>query len=357
MVDLGAKLAGVPAALVRCVRGKDIEVFAASKDNGNPYRKGDRLARAAGSCCEAAMKSRDPFLVTDSRIGNKWRGHPDAERGMHSYLGVSIAWPDGEIFGTLCLLDGKANSHTPAIISLMGFFRSSIEEDLLILMESERIAALVMSESRLLSALDRTNTLLREVHHRVKNNYATLISLLNLQMPKSSKAGRSWISRFIRDFQSRITAMSLVHQNTCFSNSMDTVDLKRYTGELAKSVLRTYERHDIHVTLEGDDVILRNNDAGTIGMILNELMTNSIKYAFPEGRRGNISIVIRKKKGGSFSMEYEDDGEPFRETITGHETDSLGLMLITMLPRQMNGNVSFDPSAGKKFVFALNGAQ
>jgi GAF domain-containing protein len=107
IVDLLANILHVPAALVMKVEPPSIRVLVSSKSNGNPYQKDEVAALNTGLYCETVMKTRQSLLVSDARADEDWKSNPDVKVGMVSYLGFPITWPDGKIFGTICVLDTK----------------------------------------------------------------------------------------------------------------------------------------------------------------------------------------------------------------------------------------------------------
>ena len=112
IVNLLAEIMHVPSALIMKVEPPNIRVFVSSESNGNPYERDEVAYLDAGFYCETVMKTRQPLLVPDARQDEEWKSNPDAKLGMISYLGFPIAWPDGQIFGTICVLDDKRNAYS-----------------------------------------------------------------------------------------------------------------------------------------------------------------------------------------------------------------------------------------------------
>jgi GAF domain-containing protein len=123
IVDLLAEIMRVPSALVMKLEPPNIKVFVSSDSKGNPYEQDEVVSLNAGLDCETVMKTRQPLLVPDALLAEEWKSNPDIKLGMISYLRYPIAWPDGQIFGTICVLDNKRNEHsepyrnTPASIT------------------------------------------------------------------------------------------------------------------------------------------------------------------------------------------------------------------------------------------------
>jgi len=133
IVNLLAEIMHVPAALVMQVEPPNIRVFVSSESAGNPYEKGELASLNTGLYCETVMKTRQPVLVPDALVDQKWKSNPDIKLGMISYLGFPISWPNGEIFGTICVLDNKRNDHNELHRKLLSQFREALQEDLRLL--------------------------------------------------------------------------------------------------------------------------------------------------------------------------------------------------------------------------------
>lgn len=126
ILDILADYANVPVALVMKVRPPYIEVFSSSQTTGNPYKKGDS-EKLPGLYCETVMKTDKKLLVPDAQKSEQWKNNPDIKLGMISYLGFPLKWPDGKVFGTICILDKRENEYTEKIEQLMNAFKDLIE--------------------------------------------------------------------------------------------------------------------------------------------------------------------------------------------------------------------------------------
>jgi PAS domain S-box-containing protein len=150
IVDLMAKTVGVPAGLIMKVDPPQIEVFISSATEGNPYKHGERADLNTGLYCETVMKQRSPLLVPDALHDPQWDHNPDIELGMIYYFGFPLVWPDGEIFGTICVLDNKDNPQASTYKELLSEFQYIIEGDLRIMFEAaerEQIVRLELAEA------------------------------------------------------------------------------------------------------------------------------------------------------------------------------------------------------------------
>lgn len=130
IVDLLAEIMHVPAALVMRAEPPQIKVFVASESKGNPYEAAESASLNTGLYCETVMKTREPLLVPDALADADWDANPDIKLGMISYLGVPISWPDGEIFGTICVLDSQRNDYSETFLRLLCQWRDVLQTDL-----------------------------------------------------------------------------------------------------------------------------------------------------------------------------------------------------------------------------------
>lgn len=138
-VDLMAVMVGVPAGLVMHVHARTIEVFVKSTNPENVYEQGECADLDSGLYCETVMDTRNLLLVPNALQDPKWRNNPDIKLGMISYLGMPLIWPDGELFGTICVLDAEENAYTPQSIALLEQFRNVIQLNLKVLYDKQRL--------------------------------------------------------------------------------------------------------------------------------------------------------------------------------------------------------------------------
>src|SRR6266478_5331742 len=138
IIDLVAEIIQVPSALIMRVESPNIEVFVSSESKGNPYHPHELACLNTGLYCETVMSTRKPLLVPDALQDAEWKSNPDIKLGMISYLGFPISWPDGEIFGTICVLDNKRNEYSDLYRKLLRQSRDVLQADLRSLSASHR---------------------------------------------------------------------------------------------------------------------------------------------------------------------------------------------------------------------------
>lgn len=195
-------------------------------------------------------------------------------------------------------------------------------------------------EERLRSSLREKEALLREVHHRVKNNFQIISSLINLQLSEIQDPAP------LLDLQTRVQSMALVHELLYESEDITSIDMRRYIERLTSSILDSYHAAGIELNVSAKDVTLPIETAVPLGLIINELVTNSVKYAFSEG--GEITVEL-ESEGDDFILTISDNGVGFPPGFVLEESDSLGLKLVSGLVDQLDGELEVDMEDGTQF--------
>jgi len=196
--------------------------------------------------------------------------------------------------------------------------------------------------------------LLREIHHRVKNNLQIVISLLNTQ---SAYLDNEDALMAIRNSQNRMHAMSLIHQKLYQSDNLAQIDMKWYITELVEYMIECFgTEKKIRFELLADEVKLDVAQAVPLGLILNEAISNAIKYAFPGEKKGMVKIVFQVAEKDSCKLTVSDDGIGLPADFNQHYSDSLGMSLMTGLTDQLNGEINMwsDNGLTLEVVFTRN---
>lgn len=198
---------------------------------------------------------------------------------------------------------------------------------------------------------DTNAVLLREVHHRVKNNLQIIVSLLSLQSRFISDHS---LIRVFDEVQNRVRSMSLIHQKMYQSKDLSTVNIAEYIQDLAQNLLNTY-RVGQHVELVVNVEANRfNSDTLTpLGLIINEIISNALKYAFMEDAQGQIFVDIKSTGKGRYRMVIGDDGIGMEPQKLTEVTDSFGTELVTALTEQLNGTIKLLP-VGKGTMYQID---
>lgn len=202
-------------------------------------------------------------------------------------------------------------------------------------------------EEALKNSLSEKEVLLREIHHRVKNNLQIVSSILSLQ---GNYITDSKSASMFEDAQSRIRSIALIHELLYQSKDLARMDFKDYLDNLVTNLFRTYVTSSkIVYELNAETLYLNLDTAIHCGLIVTELVTNALKYGFTDREKGKISITIQTL-GEGFILTVEDDGVGFPEGLDYNQTDSLGLKLVNILSQQIGATLELDRNNGTKFT-------
>lgn len=234
-----------------------------------------------------------------------------------------------------------------ALISIIVFFRitKSIKKRNLIIENSN----LALSKSQLLlqKSLHEKEILLKEIHHRVKNNLQLVMSLLNIQARESDSRD---LDDFLEKGQSRIISMALIHENLYQTDQLDNVNFQEYIENLVHNIKNTFSNHNDNILTEVKAVDA-NFDIQTsipLGLIINELYCNILKHAFPEQKQGKIVIELNHKDHDNFQLTVSDNGVGLNDNTSDKKT--LGLELVYLLVDQLCGKITLLKDQGTKYI-------
>lgn len=248
----------------------------------------------------------------------------------------------------------KTEDRTIGIMVVQNYAESTRfgEDDKNILMfVSSQVAMAIerkRAEERLKASLGEKEVLLREVHHRVKNNMQIMSSLLNLQainIKDQTAAG------MLKECQRRIRAMALVHEKLYLSKDLANIDFSQYIQSLTLHLCQFYQihPHSIRLDMNMEKIFLNINTAIPCGLIVNELISNALKHAFPQGRSGEIRIELFRAEGNKLFLVVSDNGVGFPKDMDFRNTESLGMQIITMLVDQLDGHIELSRQEGTSF--------
>lgn len=211
----------------------------------------------------------------------------------------------------------------------------------------EEVAQRKKAEEDLKKRLDERTVLLRELYHRVKNNMQVIISLMNLQLRKIEDPA---VRHLMEETRNRVRAMALVHEMLYKSENLSEINLARYIPLLANQVFSSLENKSqkVRKIVEAEDIMVTLDKAIPIGLILNELITNSLMHAFPEGRAGTLGIRVQKKDH-TVAIRVSDDGTGIPQDVNWREPSTLGLRIVMSLVGQLKGTIDLDRRQGTAF--------
>jgi len=210
-----------------------------------------------------------------------------------------------------------------------------------------------ITNNELVQSLKEKEVLLKEVHHRVKNNLQVISSILNLQ---STYINDEKTLSILRESQNRVKSMSFIHESLYRTKDFNNIDFSEYIERLSKNMVYSYQysKNRILLKLDIDKVFLSLDISIPCGLIINELLSNALKYAFPENKKGKILISVKEAKKGKIEIKVEDDGIGFPKDIDIKKGESLGMLLVNTLVEQIDGNIKVRSKEGTKYLITFD---
>jgi len=270
------------------------------------------------------------------------------ERGIDSYFGVPLVNTKGATMGIVAVFGTRPMKISPWTRPVLGIF-------------ARRIAAAMehaeaeTEKEKVLQNLRRTLTekdvLLKEVHHRVKNNLQLISSLLRLQSCKLTHQEDKEL--FVQGLD-RVQAVSLIHETIYRSEDLGKIHLPEYLKSLVRMLAHTHRTGDqeINTLIQAEDIQLPLEQAVPCALIISELVTNAYKHAFPEGRRGEIQVTATRMKSHML-LAVTDDGVGWQQALNIKNPSSLGMQLVTDLVRQLDGVMTVSNGEGLAFEIEI----
>jgi PAS domain S-box-containing protein len=277
---------------------------------------------------------------------------PDSPPMIFDIIKVPIFYPDGKRKGLVVVgrdvterkrAEAELNHYKDQLEVLVGERTAELAEANHHL--QNEIAERRTAEELVKCSLAEKEVLLKEIHHRVKNNLQIISTLLDLQ---SETIGDEQALKSFRESQDRIRAMALIHERLYESADIALVDFQRYIEELTNHLFDSYLVDPARVSLqvEAGGVTMGVDRAIPCGLIINELITNSFKHAFPDKRQGGVSIEFQKGEDERITLRVADTGVGLPPGLEITKTRTLGMQLVTMLARQLRGVLAVDGEHG-----------
>jgi two-component sensor histidine kinase len=308
------------------------------------------------SICAQAILQKDMFVVADLSSDQRFHDNPLVldDPKLRFYASARLETPTGLPIGTVCVLD-----HVPRPEGLsvrQRFTLQALARQIMTQLELRRAMLDITrgnaTRDRLRASLNEKDVLLKEVYHRVKNNLQLISSLLNLQASRSADPGTASL---LVDSRNRVRSMAMVHENLYRAGNFAEVAMQAHIESLCAHLHRAYGRSGVDIAAESDDVTLDLNRAVSCGLIVNELVSNALKHAFPGDRSGRVTVSFSGTPDGACRLAVRDNGVGLPEAIDVADTSSLGLQLVRDLVEQLDGALSVDRSNGTGFVLTFPG--
>ncbi|MBK8796069.1 MAG: GAF domain-containing protein [Anaerolineales bacterium] len=282
-------------------------------------------------------------LRVDDVPASEWRYTGDIPEmlALQSAIVAPMGY-HGEIIGVIALDNA---THT--------FAFDQADLDLLAVFANQASIALENAQlhSQMSESLAEKEAMLKEIHHRVKNNLQVISSLLNLQVKSITDPAAL---EALSESQNRVRSMALVHEKLYQSAGLARIDFKEYAQSLVTSLFHAFGSHSEHITFQVNAAAVEVDIETAIpcGLIVNELVSNSLKYAFPNGRIGKIELELCHAADW-LRLCVRDDGIGLPLDLDFRQTESLGLKLVSMLASQLGGALTVDTTHGTEFTIAF----
>jgi two-component sensor histidine kinase/CheY-like chemotaxis protein len=210
-----------------------------------------------------------------------------------------------------------------------------------------------IAESNLKKSLEEKEILLKEVHHRVKNNMQIISSILKMQErliddPK--------LKSVLGESQNRIRSMALIHENLYRNENLANIQFKNYVQALVNTISRSYSNQQrvVSFSFDMEDVFLPIDIGIPCGLIINELISNAFKHAFPDRATGNIRISLAHEGNGAYCLSVADDGIGINNSFSPEKANSLGMRIVYKLVEQIEAKLTYDFAEGTKYFIRFN---
>jgi two-component sensor histidine kinase len=325
--------AGAERGLLILPQGDQLRIEAeavAERDEVRVHLRGVAVAPSElpTSLLHYVLRTSEHVLLSDAQAPNEFAADPYVvRRRVRSALCVPLL-KQAKLVGVLYLENNLTpHAFTPARVAMLKLLASQ--------------AAMSLQNA----ALGEKEALLKEVHHRVKNNLQLITSLLNLQ---AARVADPAVAELFADSRNRVRAMALVHENLYRAGNLSRIPMDRHIRSLCTHLNGAYGALAQNVRLEVnvDDLHLEMDRAVPCGLIVNELVSNALKHAFPAGRAGNISVALRPDGPGRTLLAVSDDGVGLPAELDITRSDSLGLRLVGDLAEQLHGSVRMARDGG-----------
>ena len=207
-----------------------------------------------------------------------------------------------------------------------------------------------INEEKINKLLSEKEMVLKEIHHRIKNNMNIIVSLLNLQARTYEDPV---IKNILRDASSRVQSMGILYDKLYASEQISAVSLKIYFPALVREIAKVFsEANSVQMEIQVDDIVLDSKILTPLGIMINELMTNAMKYAFIGHTGGSIRLEAHRE-GNILALIFEDNGVGLPDAAISGTSSGFGLQLVRMLAEQINGTVSIEKNNGTRFLIRI----
>ncbi|TVR74685.1 MAG: sensor histidine kinase [Marinilabiliales bacterium] len=374
LIDTAAKITGVPSGLIMKLNPETIEVFMKSNTEGNPYKAGDEERLDLGLYCETVIGTGKMLLLPDARKSSVWKdNNPDIGLNMIAYLGFPINWPDGEVFGTVCLLDSKENRFSDDYISLLRQVKQHIETDLKLLVSAGEMKKAYEELEKLSDIKTRFLSL---ISHDIRGGIGTIEELLKLTVERMDGYDEKKLRKILVSLSETAGSVYLTLENLLnwSKNDLLFLDPDKKVFSLVRIIddLLVYFRQaiiikNIEVAKDfpsGDAVVFADENMVTTS--LRNILSNAVKYNHPNGK----VIIKLLNAGDKVLISIEDTGIGMDEAAVerlfsydpgkvsegtyGESSSGLGLFLTRDFIEKNNGTIRVHSRKGEGTTFEIS---
>ena len=298
--------------------------------------------REISFCSQAICNPSEVLIIPDIRLDSRFSENPlvTKDPNVVFYAGAPLISKNGHPLGTLCIIDFQPRNLNQQEVETLKVLSSQVS----------KLIDLRLTNEDLRKNLKEKNVLLKEIHHRVKNNLQLVSSLLNLQ---ANKINNEDFSNAIKSSQDRIRSMAIVHEKLYQSKSLSEINLSNYLNTLIDEKLKETPDDQINFILDIPNVKFTIDKAIPLGLLINEMITNSYKHAFNSSKENTIKIQLIIKANDEGILKYEDNGTGLRQDYRVANPHSMGMDLIESFVDQLDGKLDLK-STTKGLAYTIN---
>jgi PAS domain S-box-containing protein len=292
------------------------------------------------------------FGKTQQELLNRhWQPNAHADDVPHVEARLALLSPENPVVTVENrVVDGNGQTHWMEFVNRAFFTPAGVLRE--IQSVGRDISERKLAEEQVLASLKEKEVLLKEIHHRVKNNLQIVSTLLDLQ---GDQTGDLQAVGMFQESRGRVRSMALVHERLYRSDNLAQVNMGEYIERLAEDLYQSYRSAsgEVEFVVSAERALFPLDVAIPCGLLLNELLTNCLKHAFPAGRDGTVTIDLCHGSNKTSVLSVRDDGDGFPESIDFRNTTSFGLQLVNMLVEQLGGEIELLAIEGTCFTITF----
>lgn len=373
MINIIAEVVGVPSGLIMRLNEDTIEVFLKSDTEGNPYEVGEEAKLIYGLYCETVIGTQKKLNVPDASKHKLWKdNNPDVDINMVSYLGYPINWPDGEVFGTVCVLDNKENAYNDIIEKLLLNVKFSLERDLSLLLANKQLAE---QNEKLEHVNEIKSKFLSLISHDVRGAVGTLNEFLKMVLKMIDTIDMENLKQLLTSLHSTTSYSYNLLENLLSWSKNDLLELQPNKEDIDLIMILRYIIDSYHeaITMKNQTVetsflvnpAVIHADKKMLDSAMRNIFSNAVKYT---KNRGTIKVAVYKEKGNvvvtiadnGIGMDAETLGNLFhyndnsaKHGTAGEKSAGIGLILAKDFLDKNDAVVTVDSNVGVGTVFTI----